>query len=105
MALVDGLYIINYSICPNDLLYVEYNYLRQTVTYKKLFKKMCALQLMGCEANNKTKETIKKLQLIEYYLRTAKAYVEECDSPHKGLELQNYANTLLDKINVDCGCK
>lgn len=105
MELSDGLYIINYSICPNDLLYVEYNYLRQTNTYKKWNKKMCSLQLLGCESSAEVNKIIKKLQLIDFYLRAAKAYVEECDSPQRGMELQNYAASLLDKINTDCGCK
>lgn len=102
MALVDGLYIVNYSICPNDQVYVEYNYLRQTNTYKKFYKKLCALQLQGCEASEKTDELIKKMQKIETYLQAAKAYVEECQAPKKGLELQNYANSLLDKIDINC---
>lgn len=104
MALPDGLYIVNYSICPNDEVYVEYNYLRQTATYKKYYKKLCALQLLGCETKNKTAETIKKLQTIEMYLQAAKAYVEECSAANRGLELQTYANKMLDKLNVDCGC-
>lgn len=104
MDLVDGLYIINYSICPNDDIYVEYNYLRQTKTYKKLFKKLCSLQLLGCESGIKTNDLIKKLERIEFYLRAAKAYVEECNAPQRGLELQNYANELLDKIDTNCNC-
>jgi hypothetical protein len=105
MDLPDGLYIVNYSICPNDLVYVEYNYLRQTKVYKKYFSKLCSLQLLGCEGNNKTAEIIKKLKNIEMYLQAAKAYVEECGAPQRGLELQEYAIKLLDKINTDCGCK
>lgn len=102
MELPDGLYIVNYSICPNDNVYVEYNYLRQTKIYKKYFKKLCALQLQGCEATNKTKELLKKLKTIESYLIAAKAYVEECNSPQRGLELNNYADSLLDKLNINC---
>lgn len=102
MELPDGLYIVNYSICPNDDVYVEYNILRQTKIYKKYFKKLCALQLLGCEANNKINLLLKKLQTIEGYLQAAKAYVEECNSPQRGLELQNYANNMLDKISIDC---
>lgn len=105
MKLPDGLYIINYSICPNDEVYVEYNYLRQTETYKKYFKKLCSLQLLGCEEKKSTAEIIKKLQTIDMYLQAAKAYVEECGAPVRGLELHAYANKLLDKLNIDCNCK
>lgn len=102
MDLTDGLYIINYSICPNDEVYVEYNYLRQTKVYKQFFKKLCALQLSTCEESKKIADLLKKLHMIETYLQAAKAYVEECGSPDKGLELHNYAVSLLNKIDVDC---
>lgn len=104
MTLPDGLYIVNYSICPTNEVNVEYNILRQTETYKKYFKKLCALQLVGCSEKKQTSEIIKKLQTIEMFLIAAKCYVEECNSPTRGLELQTYANKQLDALDIDCNC-
>ena len=60
----------------------------------------CA-RIAGIMAAKKTAELIKKLNDIDFYLRAAKAYVEECGAPRKGLELQDYAKQLLDKLNIE----
>lgn len=102
--LPDGIYTLNYSISPNEEVYVEYNYLRQCQAYCMYYGKVCALDLNSCNVCGDRKEKIKKLQEIKFMLEAAKAYVEECGAPSKGMDLHNYALDLLRDLDVgDCG--
>lgn len=104
--LPDGVYILNYSIAPNEEVYVEYNYLRQCQAYCMYYAKVCGLDLNPCNICGERKEKIKKLQEIKFLLEAAKAYVEECGAPKKGLELHNYAVSLLQSLDIGCSsCK
>jgi len=107
VGLPDGIYYIKYSICPHDKIYVEYNHLRQCQAISMYYSKLCALQLEPCAILPSEKEKyVKELMDIKFYLEAAKAYVESCSSPKKGLELHNYAVDRLSKIKIDClNCK
>jgi len=100
--LPDGIYTLNYSIAPNDQVYVEYNYLRQCQAYCLYYGRVCALDLNPCNMCGDRKEKIDKLQEIKFILEAAKAYAEECNAPIKGLELQNYAVSLLKDMDIGC---
>lgn len=100
--LPDGIYILNYSIAPNEDVFVEYNHLRQVEAYCMYYAKVCALDLNPCNICGNRKDKIKKLQDIKFLLEAAKAYVEECGAPKKGLELHNYAVSLLQNLEVGC---
>ena len=100
--LPDGIYIINYSIAPNDEVFVEYNYLRQCQAYSMYYGKVCALDISPCNVCGDRKEKLKKLQEIKFLLEAAKAFVEECNAPTKGLELHNYAVSLLKSLDTGC---
>jgi hypothetical protein len=94
----DGIYIIKYSVSPNELVYVEYNHLRITKALIRYNKILCDLDLAACEPSVKTQEKMDKLMNIKMYLEAAKAKVEYCHEPQKGMTLYNYAIKLLNKL-------
>jgi hypothetical protein len=96
--LPDGIYIIKYSVSPNDTVYVEYNHLRITKALWQYRKIMCDLDLGTCDPSVEIKNKLNKLRLIKSYLEAAKAKVEFCHDPKKGMELYNYALKLLNKM-------
>jgi hypothetical protein len=103
VELPDGLYIIKYSVSPNDLVYVEYNHLRITKALIRYNKALCNLDLVTCEPTAKVKEKLEKLRMVRMYLDAAKAKVEFCHEPQKGMTLYNYAIKLLNKLDcVNC---
>lgn len=95
----DGIYIIRYSVSPNEIVYVEYNHLRITKALNLVQKIYCDLDLGTCDPPVAIKQKLEKLTLIEQYLKAAKAKVEYCHEPNKGMELYRYAMKLLDKLN------
>jgi hypothetical protein len=96
--LADGIYIIRYSVSPNDLVYVEYNHLRITCALNKVQGVYCDLDLAACEPPETLKQKLNQIRLIQQYLNAAKAQVEFCHQPKKGMELYRYAIRLLDKL-------
>ena len=100
----DGIYIIKLSVSPNTVVYAEYNHLRITKALKKYQAILCDLELADCDPPESIKIKRDKLRWIKLYLDAAKAKVEFCHQPDKGMELYNYAIKLLEKI--DCkSCK
>lgn len=98
--LPDGIYIIKYSVSPNDLVYVEYNHLRITCALNKIQAIYCDLDLAACDPPAAVKEKLNQVRLIQQYLSAAKAQVEFCHQPAKGMELYRYAMKLINKL--DC---
>ena len=96
--LPDGIYIIRWSVSPNDIVYVEYNHLRITKALNIIQKIYCDLDLGTCDPPAAVKEKLEKLTLIQNYLKAAKAKVEYCHEPNDGMELYRYAMRLLDKM-------
>jgi hypothetical protein len=95
----DGIYIIKYSVSPNESVYVEYNHLRITQAMNKYYKILCDVDANGCEPTEKVKQKLQDLRMIKMYLEAAKSKVEFCHEPQKGMSLYNYAVKLLDKMN------
>jgi hypothetical protein len=96
--LPDGIYIIKYSVSPNDIVYAEYNHLRITQTLIRYQSVLCELDLGACEPNTEQTKKLNELRKIRMYLEAAKAKVEVCHEPLKGTELFKYAVKLLDKF-------
>jgi hypothetical protein len=96
--LPDGIYVIKYSVSPNEYVYVEYNHLRVTQAMLKYQKILCDLDVADCEPPAKVQEKLKQLQKIKMYLDAAKAKVEVCHEPAKGMRIYNYAVKLLGKM-------
>jgi len=101
----DGIYIVKYSIEPKNLVYVEYNHLRVTCALNRINKIRCALNLGACEPPTEVLQKLKKIALIEQYIKAAKAYVEDCHDPKRGIELYKYAVKLIDKLSCSTGCE
>lgn len=96
--LPDGIYIIKYSVSPNDQVYVEYNHMRITQAMNKYYKVLCDVDANACEPPAKVKQKLEQLRLIKMYLEASKAKVEFCHEPQKGMSLYNYALKLLNKL-------
>lgn len=102
--LPDGIYIIKYSVSPSDYVYVEYNHLRITAALYKVQQILCELDLGACDPPDQVKAKLNQVTLIRRYLDAAKAMVEFCHQPEKGMSLYRYAIKLLDKILCNsCG--
>lgn len=97
-AIPDGIYIVKYSVSPNETVYVEYNHLRITKALNRYKSILCDLELAACEPSEKVKKRLERLTEIKSYLDAAKAKVEYCHEPDKGMTLYNYAIKLLDKL-------
>lgn len=98
--LPDGIYVIKWSIAPNDQIYVEYNHLRMVKAMTKYYEALCDLDLSAnCQPDKYTADKLKELNQIRMYLESAKASVEICHEPQTGMELYNYALSLLNKFN------
>ena len=95
----DGIYIIKYSVSPNDQVYVEYNHMRITQAMNKYYKILCDVDANACEPPLKVKQRLEELRLIKMYLDAAKSKVEFCHEPQKGMSLYNYALKLLNKMS------
>jgi len=102
--LADGIYIIKYSVSPNDQVYVEYNHLRITAALTNYQSILCELDLGTCDPPQQIKDKLNKLRLINMYLQAAKAKVEFCHNPAEGMQLYNYAVKLLAKMECK-SCK
>lgn len=99
----DGIYIINYSVSPNDKVFVEYNYLRITGVMNAFNKVLGEIGLNNCSPESDTVEKLKELSYIEYLIKAAKIKVEEEDKAQEGINLLSYAVKRLKKLgDVDC---
>lgn len=96
----DGIYVIKYSLSPNDKSYVEYNHLRVTAIKKKLKAALCELKLSSCEPVPDIKNNFLYLMDISGYIDAAKAKAEYCLDAEQAMVLYNYAKKLLD--NYSC---
>jgi hypothetical protein len=98
----DGVYVIHYSIAPNDKVWVEYNHLRITQILKSYSQKLCSI-FNNCDLTPKQRnEKLEELRKIKSMIEGAKSLVEWCKSSKKGLELYQYA---LKKLNKFSECK
>ena len=102
--LPDGIYIIKYSVAPNDKVYVEYNHLRTTELLSQYFSKLCELEAQPCEPSSTRKDLLHEMYYIRTLIDAAKAKVEFCQSPNEGMELYNFAKKKLKKITCTICC-
>jgi hypothetical protein len=103
VALPDGVYNIQYTVAPNDKVYVEYEYLRMTQFLEKYYKQFCKLEMAACEPNADVKDSLKELRLIKSFADAAKAKIEYCHETSVGMDLFHYAKKRLDKFAQSCG--
>lgn len=96
--LPDGIYHVKYSVSPNTLVYVEYDFMRTVLLDQKIEDLRCNIKLRACSPSEDTLEIIKLIDEIDSYKLGAIANVESCGELGIGIELLIYANQLLDKI-------
>ena len=97
-CLPDGIYVLKYSVSPNDQVMVEYNHLRTCKLRSRYDKVLCELDLSNCEPDSETEKKMQTLHKIDIYIKAAKAKAEECHEPAKAMQLYTYAKKLLDNF-------
>ena len=98
-ALPDGIYVLRWSVAPNEIVFAEYNHLRLSKIRSTYEKILCEVDINDCAPNSENEKKLKKLREIKIYLDAAKAKVEICHEPKKGMELYTYAKKMLSKFN------
>jgi hypothetical protein len=100
----DGIYVIKWSVSPNDIVYVEYNHMRITQALVMIQNAYCNLDLGTCDPPVQVKDKLTELRLIQSMFEASKSYVEYCHNPNRGMQLYEYAMKRLKKF--DCSpCK
>lgn len=94
----DGVYVIKYSVAPNEYVFVEYNHLRITNIMKQYNEVLCGLDVANCDPLPEVKAKLEELRLIEMLIKGAKNKVEFCHKPGQGMDLYEYAKKRLDKL-------
>lgn len=94
----DGVYVIKYSVAPNDKVYVEYNHLRITKILNLYYQVLCDIDIQPSEPASDKKALIEEVQFIKTLIDGAVAKVEYCSSPSIGMEMYNYALKRLEAI-------
>lgn len=97
----DGVYAIKWSVSPNDYVFVEYNHLRITHALNKFNKVLCQIEASPCEPTVDIANKLKEMSEIEMFLKAAKAKVEYCHNPKKGMDLYTFAMKKLNKISCN----
>jgi hypothetical protein len=102
--LSDGVWILRWSVSPNDKVFVEYNHLRTTNILNKYYKLLCCLDIRGCDPTKEIQQQLKEAQFIKTLIDAAKAKVEFCHEPRHGMDIYRYACIRLDKLACLCNC-
>tara|TARA_B110000008_G_C16978520_1_gene567211 strand:+ start:10006 stop:10548 length:543 start_codon:yes stop_codon:yes gene_type:complete len=98
VSLPDGVYVVRYSVSPNEKVFVEYNILRTTHLMDLFYEKMVDIDVSPCEPSSDKKEVMDQMSLIRTYIDAAKAKVEYAANPTQGMELYDFAKRKLEKI-------
>lgn len=96
--LPDGVYIIRYSVAPNDQTYVEYNHLRTAKILALYNQVLCDIDVKTCEPHSERRDLIEEIQYIRTLIDAAVSKTEYCFSPSQGMDLYNFALKRLNKI-------
>lgn len=96
----DGIYVVRYSVSPNDTANVEYNHLRITNALNLYYKRLAEVDVRCSEPDRDIKLQLAELRLIKSMFDAAKAKVEVAHCPKEGYELFLYALKRLEKVCV-----
>src|SRR4051794_13851557 len=101
--LPDGIYNAQYSVAPNDKVYVEYNHLRITNLMNCYMEQLGILEInVNNDPAPEVKSKLKELRFIRSLIEAAKAKVEYRNACHQGMELYTYAQKRLRKYTGEC---
>lgn len=103
-ALQDGIYVIRYSVAPNEVVSVEYNHLRISDALTQINDLLCCLDVPNCEPVAPMKEKLREVTFLSTMLKAAKAKVEYCHNPTEGMAIYTYVMAQLKKLACGCGC-
>lgn len=103
-ALPDGIYHIKYSVSPADKVYVEFDHLRTVSFNKDIFLYRCKLNLGSCTPSTEIHKSLRDINEVEDYLKSAIAAVEYCEDSDVGIELYFYAKKLFDRLSKKFCC-
>lgn len=98
LNLPDGIYVIRYSVSPNEYVYVEYNHLRITNLLNCYQRVLCDIDIGVCEPEADKAKKLETLRKIKMYIEAAKVKAEVCHEPIKAMELYTYTKKLLGKF-------
>lgn len=97
--LPDGIYQLYYSVAPNNLVYVSYNYLRVTKTVNRLNTFLRELQLPNCLPDRELETTLQDIDIIRNYIRSAQTNINDsCGNVIDGVNQFRFANELMEKM-------
>lgn len=102
IELPDGIWKVKYSICPNDIIFIEKYFLKTDKIQCRYTQAFLSLDLNTCD-NQVDKSNRKKLDEIEFYIDGAIAAAND-QNPKLASELYNKADKLLSKYFSQCGC-
>ena len=72
--------------------------MRITSALNQINDLLCCLNLQACDPQGPVRDKLREVQLLDTFLKAAKAKVEYCHEPQKGMSLYNYALKLLNKL-------
>lgn len=102
--LPDGIYVLHYSIKPNDKVWVEYNHMRTTLALIRYAKMVCALRSRRDQYTSSEFDLIsKKLRDIKDIIDNSKIMVEVCHQAQEGLAMYDQAWKELGKLETKIG--
>lgn len=100
--LPDGIYTVEFSVAPNDILYHKVYHLRTTILSNLLLDKYLELSLLNDDPTLETRSKLNNLTLIENYLNAGKAYAKNGDCKN-AIKMYEYAKKLMSKLTcVNC---
>lgn len=100
VCLPDGVYKIKYSINPNNKIYVEYDFLRNTLQMQTFYEATLALFDKRDKVTRRAwEEKRRELIWIKELIDVAKYKAEECGDPDAALLVYNEAARLLTEFN------
>lgn len=97
--LPDGIWWLQYTVAPANLVYVQYNYLRITQAWNRLNKLLCALPLDCTLPDQELQYDIDNISRIREYLIVAQTEVNEKRDPVKGINFYRFAVELMNKMD------
>lgn len=98
--LPDGVYHIRYSVAPNDAVYVEYDVLRTTMAINRLNTVLSNANIKCCIPDQEAQYIITQCDLIRNFLLTAKLLVENKHQVADGINMYNFAVSLIVKMET-----
>lgn len=93
----DGIYSFRYAVAPQDIVKVEYNYLRTTSLCKRIKCLLEDLYIANCNPTKENEEIFSKLERVQLLIEAAKVAAEVCNYD-KSMEIYEDAKRKLSFI-------